>query len=378
MKIMPLIAGLALASVAPAVAQSGPPAYPTPPPDQPLEIVARVMQPDFSGVAVTTDNRVFLGFPRHADNHQLFSLAEWKDGQLTPWPSRELTYPSTKPLREWLVSPHGLTLDSQGHLWVIDDGKRAGVDGIPDGAAKVVGFDVPTGKIIASVVLHAPVLRPDMHLNDLRVDLTHGAKGTAYVTNSSFGTTPSLLVVDIASGQAREVLRGHPSTAPEPGFLAFLEQQPHVWTAKDASFPTGGADGIVLSPDSKRVYWTVLSGRKLYSLPTDSLSNQKLPETALAQAIKYEGEHPACDGLAEDAQGNIYFGAFEQLSLVKRSPDGQYTHLAHDPRLGWPDGLSYQNGSLYVTLGQWNRLAGMNQGHDLRQPPYLLVRVKVR
>jgi hypothetical protein len=27
-----------------------------------------------------------------------------------------------------------------------------------------------------------------------------------------------------------------------------------------------------------------------------------------------------------------------------------------------------------VTLGQWDRLPGFNGGHDLRQPPYLLVR----
>ncbi len=369
-----LLTGLALASSGTACAQA---TWPAPPPDQPLEIVARVESPDFSGVAVTTDNRVFLGFPRHADNHQQFSLAEWKDGKLTPWPSRELTYPSTKPYREWLVSPHGLTLDAKGRLWVIDDGKRAGIDGIPEGAAKVVGFEVKTGRIIANVVLYAPVLRPDMHLNDLRIDLTHGAQGTAYITNSSFGTTPSLMVVDLATGQAREVLRGHPSTAPEPGFLAFLEQQPHVYQAKNATFPTGGADGIALSPDSRRVFWTTLSGHKLYSLSTDSLSNQALADADLANVIKYEGEHPACDGLAEDAQGNIYFGAFEQQSLTKRSPNGQYTRLLHDERLSWPDGLFFQNGYLYVTLGQWNRLPDMNHGHDLRQPPYLLGRVRV-
>lgn len=39
---------------------------------QQLEVVARIMppEPDMSGIAVTPDGRVFLGFPRHADNHR--------------------------------------------------------------------------------------------------------------------------------------------------------------------------------------------------------------------------------------------------------------------------------------------------------------------
>ena len=38
---------------------------------QQLEVVLRIMspEPDMSGIAVTPDDRVFLGFPRHADNH---------------------------------------------------------------------------------------------------------------------------------------------------------------------------------------------------------------------------------------------------------------------------------------------------------------------
>jgi hypothetical protein len=53
---------------------------------------------------------------------------------------------------------------------------------------------------------------PESHMNDLRVDLTHGAAGTAYVADSSFGTTPALVVVDIATGRERRVLGSHQST----------------------------------------------------------------------------------------------------------------------------------------------------------------------
>lgn len=221
---------------------------------QQLDTVARIMppEPDMSGIAVTEDGRVFLGFPRHADNHRGCALAELKNGKLVPFPDKEMTYPSSRPYEEWLVSPHGMTTDDRGNIWLVDDGKRAGIEGIPEGAAKVVGF-TPDGKILASVPIKAPVLRQDMHLNDLRIDLKHGEQGTVYITNSSFGTTPSLLVVDIATGKSREILAGHYSTAIQDGFIAFLEGEVRAYHKDDVTLPSGGANGIALVGD--RLYW---------------------------------------------------------------------------------------------------------------------------
>lgn len=345
---------------------------------QDMEVVARISppNPDMSGIVVTPDGRIFLGFPRHADNHKGCALAEYKADELIPFPNAEMTFPSDRPCAEWLVSPHGMTTDSAGNIWVIDDGKRAGVPGIPEGAAKVVGFDPATGRVVASVVISAPTMRQDMHLNDLRIDLTHGAQGMAYITNSSFGTTPSLVVVDLASGASREVLEGDPSTAIQPGYMAFLEGNARTYHPDNVTLPSGGADGIALVGD--RLYWTSLTGRGLYSIPTAILADFTAPESAIRQAVRYEGDRPSCDGLAEDSDGNIYFTAYEQLALVQRTPQGEYITLARDPRMGWPDGLYYApNGYLYVTLGQWNRLPGFNGGKDLRVPPYLVMRVKV-
>ena len=49
-----------------------------------------------------------------------------------------------------------------------------------------------------------------------------------------------------------------------------------------------------------------------------------------------EGERPDADGLARDDAGGIYFGAYDQRSLVRRKPDGGFCVVAHDERLGWP------------------------------------------
>ena len=215
-----------------------------------------------------------------------------------------------------------------------------------------------------------------MHLNDLRIDLKHGKKGMVYITNSSFGTTPSLVVVDIATGQTREVLANHYSTAIKEGYIAFLEGEARAYHKDSVTLPSGGANGIVLVSD--RLYWTPITGRGLYSISTDSLSDFKISETDLERAVRYEGDRPACDGLAEDADGNIYFSAYEQMALVRRNPDGTFHTLIQSPLLGWPDGMFVtSDGWLYVTLGQWNRLPGFNGGKDLRKPPYYVVKLKL-
>ncbi|WP_313385531.1 L-dopachrome tautomerase-related protein [Chishuiella sp.] len=343
------------------------------------EIVTKINppNPDPSGIAVSKSNRIFLGFPRHADNHKEFALAELVNNKLIPFPSKDYVYPNSKSYKDWLVSPHGIYIDKNDILWVLDDGKRAGIKEIPEGAAKVVAIDINSKKILHSVIVPKNVLSNEAHYNDLRVDLSHGKQGTIYIANSGFGQNFSLVVLDVATGKGKEVLLNHYSTSPDPGFMGFLEGQPHEYDFKNQTFPNGGADGIAISPDEKTLYWTAITGRKLYSLPTTILSDFNATEKQVEDAVKFEGEHPACDGLAEDEKGNIFFGSFEQQSLLKRNKEGHYTLLAHDKEnFVWPDGLAYRNGYLYVTLGQWNRLPGFNGGKDLRKPPYLVVKIK--
>nr|WP_240488669.1 major royal jelly family protein [Labilithrix luteola] len=320
---------------------------------------------------------LFVGFPRHADDHTGPTLGKLEGNKLVPFPDAETSLPSSRPIADRLVSVHGMTMDSAGHLWVIDDGKRAGHP-IEDGAAKVVGFDPVSGARIASIPLRPPVLRPDSHMNDLRVDLTHGAKGTAYVTDSSFGTHPALVVVDIATGRQRRVLEGHRSTEPEEGFLAILEGRALRYDAKHPTFPVGGADGITLNADSTRLYFSPLTSRRLYSIPTDALARFESSESQLREAVRDEGEKGFADGLASDRNDTIYVTDAEHDEILRRRRDGTMDVLTRDPRIVWPDGIFATQDHVYVTLGQWNRLPAFNDGKDLRQPPYLLVRIPIQ
>ncbi|NNC02320.1 gluconolactonase [Corallococcus exiguus] len=339
-----------------------------------LEVVARFDGPGPSGIAITPDGRVFVGFPRHAEDHKGATLAELVRGTLVPFPNAAMSLPSNAPAAQRLLSVHGMTTDTKGNIWVIDDGKRAGIQGIPDGGAKVVGFNPTAREVIASVVIRAPALLPDSHLNDLRVDLTHGAKGTAYISDSSFGTSPALVVVDLATGRQRRVLATHPSTQPEQDFLVVLEGKPLRYDPKHPTFPVGGADGIALSTDSRRLYYAPLTSRRLYSILTNVVSDLDAPERTLSAAVRDEGEKGFADGLAMDAQDRLYITDGEHHSILRRWPDGHFDVVARDARIVWPDGIFATAGHVYVTLGQWNRLPSFNGGKDLREPPYLLMR----
>lgn len=338
-----------------------------------VEVVARFDAPDPSGIAVTPSGRIFVGFPRHADDHSGPTLGELKDGKIVPYPNARMSLPSNLPPAERLISVHGMTTDTRGRLWMIDDGKRAG-HAIPPGAAKIVGIDPTTDQVFAKVLLHPPAMLPDSHMNDLRIDLTHGAAGTAYVTDSSFGTSPALVVVDIATGRQRRVLAHHVSTHAVPGFMAVIEGEPLRYDPKHPRFPIGGADGITLSSDSRRVYFSPLSSRRLYSMPTAVLSDFDANEATLEGAVRDEGEKGFADGLATDAEDRIYTTDAEHDEVLRRNVDGSFDVAARDPRFLSPDGIFATRDHIYLTLGQWDRLASFNAGHDARRAPFLLVR----
>ncbi|WP_019084593.1 L-dopachrome tautomerase-related protein [Komagataeibacter europaeus] len=372
--ILPLAIGMA------GVAHAAEPAHDTTNRDHgvassgPFEIVARFDGPGPSGIAVT-HGRVFVGFPRHAVNHHGATLAELKDGKLYPYPDAAHSMPSDQVPANRLMSVHGMTTDARGRLWAIDDGKLAGQPLAP-GAAKVIGIDPETDRIFASIILRAPTLLPDSHMNDLRVDLTHGAQGTVYVTDSSFGLSPALVVVDIATGRQRRVLADHPSIQAERPFMAVVEGRPLVFDPPQhpPAFVWGGVDGITLSPDSTTLYYSPLTSRRLYSIPTSLLADFSRTDAQLAAGIRDLGEKGVADGLASDARGRIYTTNFEHDAIFRRNADGTFDTMVHDPRILSPDGIFVDGDMVYCTLGQWNRLGGLNGGHDLRVPPYYLIR----
>lgn len=341
-----------------------------------FDIVAEFTGPGPSGVAVLPDGRLFVGFPRHAENHSGATLGEVKGGQVVPYPSVEWSLPSDRSPADRLMSVHGLALDSRNRLWLIDDGKLAKHD-IPEGAAKILCIDPTTDRVVHKFLLKSPVMLPDSHMNDLRVALSVGEQGTVFVTDSSFGTKPALIVVDIATGEARRVLAEHPSVQAEIGFMAIIEGEPRRYIPHHPQLVSGGADGIALLPDESRLYYAPLTSRRLYSLPSKALADRSLSDKALGDLVRDEGEKGTADGLCFDHHARLYTTNYEHDCILRRDPDGSFAVAVRDARLLSPDGICATRDWIYCTLGQWNRLASFNDGENRRRPPYFLIRFPV-
>jgi sugar lactone lactonase YvrE len=342
-----------------------------------LEIVHEFRKQMPVGVAVTSGGRVFVSYPRWEDPLD-FTLAELKDGREVPYPAGgALQKGNTAGTRDNMVSLQGIFVDGNDRLWALDTG-TVNMKPVAPFTPKLICIDTAGNKIERTFTFPKDVVPEGSYINDLRIDLTRGDKGTVYITDS--GEHPGIVVVDIASGNSWRRLTDHESVKAEPGFVGFTEGRALFKDPKDAP-PTHlsmGSDGIAISPDGKTLYYTPLASRKLFSVSTDVLANKDVPESQVQAAVKDLGEKGVADGMGEDAAGHIYTTNWEQNAILERRPDGTYRTVLHDPRLLWPDTLFLtQNGTMYLISNQLQRQGGYNDGKDLRQPPYLLVRFRV-
>lgn len=336
------------------------------------------LEKEAAGIAVSDDHRVFIALPRGGENHQLPSVVEMVGQKMIAFPNEEINKNTNSDYNSHLVSILGITI-YKNTLWILDQGKRAGVDGIPDGSTKVVAVDINSKKVIKNIPIPKPFFRKTIQLNDLRFDPTHGKEGTIYISNNGFAKPDqSLIVMDVATGKLRELFKDIPEVSPAKGFISYVEGKPHLLSYDKPTMPQGGVNGIELSKDFKKMIWTTPTNPNYYSIPTDKISDFGLPEADLKKEIQWEGQIVSNGGIAIDEEGSIYFGDASRYSIIKKNTKGEVSLVAYDPRLIWPDGLAAKDGFLYVTIGQWHRLPGMNNGKDLRTQPYQVLKIPLK
>jgi sugar lactone lactonase YvrE len=346
-----------------------------------LEIVARFNGPMPTGVTVANNGRIFVNFPRWGDKVE-YTVAEVKNGMTIPFPNAAINqYAEGDDYTLKLVSVQSVVVDPTGtRLWILDTGSLAFGPVKPHGG-KLIAVDLKTNEIAKKIVFPPDVALKTTYLNDVRFDLHRGKEGMAFITDSSSTGANGIIVVDIASGKSWRRLNDHPSTKPDPTFVPIVEGQ-ILQTRLPGQPPQKfavGADGIAISADGKTLYYCPLTSRHLYSVSVDALADDTKSDAEVAATVKDLGEKGgASDGLESDTEGRVYLSDYEHDAIHRRAATGEIETLVHDARVLWPDTLSLAaDGYLYFTANQIERAANFHDGHDLRQKPYVLFRVKV-
>ncbi|MFL6497179.1 MAG: L-dopachrome tautomerase-related protein [Nitrososphaera sp.] len=350
-----------------------------------LEPVAHFYGAMPTGVTVSHQGRIFVNFPKWGDEVQ-FTVSEIRDGDAVPYPDESTNQTNPNDPAAALVSVQSVVVDPADHLWILDTGSPM-FQPTKYGGPKLVCVNLATNKVIKKILFPQDVALPTTYLNDVRFDLRRGSKGMAFITDSAQNGPNGIIIVDLDSGVSWRRLHDHPSTKPEQlkTFLPIVEGRPFL----EYQQPGGsvkhigaamGADGIAISSNGDRLCYCPLGSRRLYSVSTDALADKALDEQKVSATIVDEGDRGgAADGRESDSAGYIYSTNYEHNAILRRSPDGKWETVVHDPRLLWPDTLSLAtDGYLYVTANQLHRQARFNkEGRDLRRKPYTLFRIKV-
>jgi len=359
------------------------------PSDEPLGVLEPVAYFNGAmptGVTVSQKGRIFVNFPKWGDEVS-FTVAEVRDGKAIAYPDEAMNQTDPHDLAAdagALVSVQSVVVDPADRLWILDTGSPM-FQPTKYGGPKLLCVDLNMNQVVKKILFPQNVALPTTYLNDVRFDLQRGKEGIAYITDSAQNGPNGIIVVDLASGESWRRLNDHPSTKAEDlrTFLPIVEGRPFlVKQEEDGSTNLAanmGSDGIAISATGQWLYYCPLASRRLYSVSTEALSDRSVDDQYVSRTVKDEGDKGgASDGLESDAEGRIYVTNYEHNSIMRRSPNGEWETIVHDPRLLWPDTLSLaSDGYLYVTANQLHRQARFHNGSDMRKKPYTLFRIKV-
>lgn len=302
-------------------------------------------QQQVTGVTVSEDGRIFVNFPRWTEDVAVSVAEVMKDGSIRPYPNAE--WNAWRNARMSEVSPNdhfvcvqSVVSDGRGSVWVLDPAAPNTERVVKDGP-KLVQIDLASNQVKRVIGFDETVAPQSSYLNDVR--FSPDGKW-AYVTDSGKG---AIVVVDLATGQGRRVLDGHPSTQFEKDVTIVIDGR--ELRRPDGRQPMFNSDGIALDGRGEYLYWQALTGKTLYRIPTAALVDVNAKADQIAPRIEKVATTEPVDGLWIDGQDRIYLSSLQD-NAVKVLAEGRITTLVQDSRLRWPDTFAQgPDGAIYVT-----------------------------
>lgn len=322
----------------------------------------------FTGVAISAKGRLFVTYPRWSGPYRYGVVEVMPDGSAKPYPDAATNswQPGESGMDKW-VCVQTAYIDDQDFLYIVDP-TAPKLGKIYNGSAKVVKFDLNTNQIVKTYRFPGTIDNQS-YLNDIRVDTK---TQMAYLTNSGTG---GIVVLDLNSGQSRQVLQAHKSVHPDPYVKFIIDGHELKKQGQPVAFQS---DGIALSPDGAYLYYKTIGDKKLNRIKTAALNDSTLSGQQLAGAVEELGNFAHTDGMIFDGKGNLYLGDPTTYSMVQITPDLKMHSWIKDKRLIWPDTYSIaKDGYMYISTSQINKQREYNNGLNKRTSPYVVYKVKL-
>ena len=343
-----------------------------------IEIVSSFSEERPSNIAISPEGRIFVTMS--AEGKTQFLVREiLPDGKTLSFPDESWIRKPAGNSIKGINSAIGIQVSSDNILWVMDMG-NTGAN--PKQAPKLIGWDIKTRKLSHVYVLPDAVLRPSSFLQDFIIDEKHQ---TAVIADMTMGgmvlpASPALVVIDLKTGYSRRVLENHVSFQPvdEP-VIVNGRAISHQFSDGKKYEPRYPLNPISIDPERSWIYYGALGGNKIYRIAAEAIADEELERGDLEKKIEYYAPKPKSDGFKVGAEGRIYVTDVEHNAIGISTPD-QYTILAQDHQLfSWPDGVAISpDGYIYVVSDQLQNKPWWNNNRNVSQPPYYVLRVKIK
>lgn len=303
----------------------------------------------WTGIAVSSTGRLFASYPNVSDDHA-YTVVELTDStSVKPYPSLAWNSDIDEAKSEnRFVAVQSIFIDEQDYLWVLDAGnmqRNGEYQGVVDGGAKLVKIDLSNNAVVQKIVFSAPVVKSLSYLNDVCID----EDKWAYITDSNEG---ALIVVDLATGNARRVLDSDPRTKSENRII-IIDNEPY--RDQNGKYPVVHANGIALTPDKTELYWRALTGTSLYKINTTWLQQTATDERIGSNIVTVASYLPPSDGMIFAPDGKLYFTSPEDHGIRLYDKDHGSRLVKKSQDFQWPGSFSMgPNGYLYVSTSQRN------------------------
>ncbi len=290
----------------------------------------------WTGIAVSKKDRVFVNFPRWSAQVSV-SVAEIINGNTIPYPNQEWNNFDTGFLKKHrFICVQSLFTDELNILWVLDTGYELQEDSTK--GAHLYAFNLSDNSLKNEYVFPADKITGKSYLNDLQID---NQKGIAYLTDSGVG---GIILLDLKTGEIRRVLAKHSSTLTEVSKI--------IIEGFERTHPVH-SDGIALDPAKKYLYYCSLMGEYIYRIPTEALRNKKLTEVLLGNRVEKFARTGANDGIIFDKKGNLYLSSLEKNAISKLDKQGKFQQVISAEEIKWPDSFAFDSkGNLLFTISQ--------------------------